>query len=154
MDSIDLPPGIAVRTLEAEDVEAVVVIETDAFSTPWQADTFHGLLDRDGVELVVMTHETDGVIGYAVLWCILDQGELANIALTPDRRGEGLGSHLLRRVMGIGRDRGVQKLFLEVRASNLGAIDLYQRFGFQDVGLRRAYYHDPPEDARVMLAAL
>ncbi len=154
MDPVDLPPGIAVRGLEAEDVEAVVVIETDAFSTPWQADTFLGLLDRDGVELVVMTHDTDGVIGYAVLWCILDQGELANIALTPGRRGTGLGSHLLRHVMGIGRDRGVEKLFLEVRASNLGAIELYKRFGFHDVGLRRAYYQAPREDARVMLAAL
>ena len=136
------------------DVDAVVAIETEAFTTPWQADTFASLIDRDGVELIVMVDESGLVIGYAVLWCILDQGELANLALSPVRRGAGLGSHLLRHVVGVAAARGVQKLFLEVRASNAPAIDLYTRFGFEDVGLRRAYYDHPREDARVMLLAV
>jgi len=146
-----LPPGIEIRPLGPDDVDAVVAIESEAFTTPWQADTFESLIDRDGVELIVMADELDGVIGYAVLWCILDQGELANLAVSPARRGVGLGSHLLRHVVGVARRRRVEKLFLEVRASNAGAIGLYTRFGFSDVGLRRAYYDNPREDARVML---
>ena len=101
-----------------------------------------------------MTQENEGVIGYAVLWCILDQGELANLAITPALRRSGLGSHLLRQVMRVAKEGGVEKLFLEVRESNQAAIDLYHRFGFNDVGLRRGYYQNPKEDARVMLVTL
>ncbi|MDE3013504.1 MAG: ribosomal protein S18-alanine N-acetyltransferase [Gemmatimonadota bacterium] len=146
-----LPDGIEIRTLGPDDVDAVVEIETEAFTTPWKADTFKSLMDRDGVELIVMEDTTEGVIGYAVLWCILDQGELANLALSPLRRGTGLGSRLLKHVVDVASSRGVHKLFLEVRSSNSAAIDLYQRFGFADVGLRPAYYDNPREDARGML---
>ncbi|MDH3272743.1 MAG: ribosomal protein S18-alanine N-acetyltransferase [Gemmatimonadota bacterium] len=154
MEDVSLPTGIAVRSLRKEDIDAVVEIESEAFSSPWQASTFEGLLDRPGVELIVMTEGARGVIGYAVLWCILDQGELANLALTTSRRGAGLGAHLLRHVLEVARKRGVEKLFLEVRASNERAIELYHGFGFTDVGLRRNYYERPTEDARVMLATL
>lgn len=137
-----------------EDVDSVVVIETEAFSSPWQRETFADLIGRDGVELIVMTDEAAGVIGYAVLWCVLDQGELANLALTPGRRGVGLGARLLRHLMGVAAGRGVRKLFLAVRASNVEALDLYDLFGFTEVGVRRGYYDNPKEDARVMLVTL
>lgn len=153
MEGIALPDGIEIRELRREDIDAVVAIETEAFTTPWQAETFEGLMDRDGVELIVMA-DAGAVIGYAVLWCILDQGELANLALTTSRRGAGLGAHLLRHVLALAGSRGIEKLFLEVRASNRPAIELYHRFGFEDVGIRRRYYERPVEDARVMLATL
>jgi len=148
------PDGLRIRALRAEDIEAVVEIESEAFTTPWQADTFLGLLERDGVELIVMTDPQDAIIGYAVLWCILDQGELANIAITPARRGGGLGFRLLTHVLKVARGRGVETVFLEVRASNHRALDLYAHFGFQEVGRRRGYYDRPREDALVMKAAL
>lgn len=153
MEGVSLPEGIAIRPLRSEDIDAVVAIEAEAFTTPWQAATFESLLERDGVELLVMTDGED-VIGYAVLWVILDQGELANLALATGRRGTGLGSHLLSHVLERARRRGVLKLFLEVRASNERAIELYRRHGFEDVGIRRAYYQRPSEDARVMLVTL
>ena len=85
----DLPGGLAIRSLKAEDVAEVVEIENKAFTKPWRAETFDSMIDREGVELMVMVDEVDSVIGYAVLWCILDQGELANLALVPARRGSG-----------------------------------------------------------------
>lgn len=154
MERVTPPEGIVVRPLRREDIEAVVAIETEAFSTPWKPETFAGLVDREAVELIVMEDAAEEVIGYAVLWCILDQGELANLALATSRRGQGLGALLLRHVMRTAKDRGVERLFLEVRASNQRAIELYRGFGFTDVGLRRGYYERPPEDARVMLAHL
>ena len=154
MGEVTLPPGIEIRALRPSDVNAVVAIESEAFATPWQSETFLGLIGRDTVELLVMTDVSADVIGYAVLWCITDQGELANLAVAPALRGNGLGGHLLRSVMRIARDRGVKKLFLEVRASNQAALALYAGFGFDDVGLRKGYYDAPKEDARVMLATL
>ena len=154
MEELTLPAGVIVRSMDRGDVNAVVAIEGDAFATPWQADTFVSLLDRESVELLVMTDDEDAVIGYAILWCILDQGELANIAIVPARRGEGLGKALLVLVLDIAREHGVKQLFLEVRASNEAGINLYLREGFKEVGVRRNYYSSPPEDAKVMLAAI
>jgi ribosomal-protein-alanine N-acetyltransferase len=140
--------------MRATDVEAVVAIETEAFTSPWSAETFTNLLDRPGLELLVLEDEREGVIGYAVLWCILDQGELANVAVTPRLRGRGLGTHLLARVLEVARARGVEMVFLEVRPSNERAVDLYRRFGFTEVGRRKAYYEHPKEDALIMSARL
>jgi [ribosomal protein S18]-alanine N-acetyltransferase len=154
VEGLTLPTGVSVRPLAADDVDAVVAIEAEAFTTPWSADTFVGLMDRDTVESLVMVDDLGTVLGYAVLWCILDQGELANIAIVPDRRGGGLGAWLLHKVCDVARSRGVKKLFLEVRTSNEAAIGLYRRFGFNDVGARRDYYESPREDALVMLATL
>lgn len=141
---------VRVRPMAAKDIPAVVEIETDAFTTPWQVETFEGLLGRDGMELLVMEDAAGDVVGYAVLWCILDQGELANIAIRPELRGRGYGARLLEEVVSVCRARGVTSLYLEVRASNEAAIGLYERFGFRDVGRRRDYYQRPTEDARVM----
>jgi ribosomal-protein-alanine N-acetyltransferase len=140
--------------MRATDVEAVVAIETEAFTSPWSAETFTNLLDRPGLELLVLEDEREGVIGYAVLWCVLDQGELANVAVTPRLRGRGLGTRLLDRVLEVARARGVEMVFLEVRPSNERAVDLYRRFGFTDVGRRKAYYEHPKEDALIMSARL
>ncbi|MGD8322209.1 MAG: ribosomal protein S18-alanine N-acetyltransferase [Gemmatimonadota bacterium] len=140
--------------MRSEDVERVVGIETEAFTSPWKADTFATLLDRPGAELWVLEDPQDGVVGYAVLWCILDQGELANIAITASHRGRGHGTHLLDHVLGIARKRGVQSLYLEVRVSNTRAADLYRRFGFREIGVRRDYYDTPREDALLMMVRL
>ncbi len=143
-----------VRLMKSADVPSVAEIEREAFTTPWKAETFEGLIGRDGMELLVMEDPDGTVVGYAVLWCILDQGELANIAVRPEDRGRGLGAQLLREVLSACRERGVQSLYLEVRASNEAAIKLYGQFGFQDVGRRRDYYRNPTEDARIMEVVL
>lgn len=150
MERVASHPGAVIRPMRRTDVSDVVAIETAAFSTPWRADTFEGLVGRDGLVLLVMEDPEEGILGYAVLWCILDQGELANIAIHPELRGRGLGARLLGTVVETCRERGVTSLYLEVRDSNAAALTLYERFGFREVGRRRGYYRDPQEDARVM----
>lgn len=133
----------------AADVAAVADLEAQSFSSPWHPSTFLRLLDRPGAELWVL--EKDGeVMAYAVLWCVLDQAELANIAVRPEVRGRGLGSALLDHVLDVARGRGIRSVFLEVRESNRVARDLYAGRGFEEVGVRRGYYDTPSEDARVL----
>jgi ribosomal-protein-alanine N-acetyltransferase len=154
VERVEAPPGVSVRRMAAADVEVVAAIESDTFTSPWSVETFTNLLDRPGLELLVLEQEGEGVIGYAVLWCILEQGELANVAVTPRVRGKGLGAYLLSRVLDVARERSVQTVFLEVRVSNERALDLYRRFGFKDVGRRKGYYDNPREDALIMAAKL
>ena len=141
--------SVVLRAMGGGDVDAVAAIEASSFTTPWKAETFHALLARPGAVLLV-ADEDGTVIGYSVLWCILDQGEIANIALIPERRGRGLGRALLRRNLDEARARGVCSLFLEVRESNHPARRLYAAEGFREIGVRRGYYDSPKEDARVL----
>jgi ribosomal-protein-alanine N-acetyltransferase len=138
-----------IRPRAPRDLAAVATLERDAFTTPWTAATFRRLLDRPGAELWVV-EERGRVVAYAVLWCILDQGELANIAVEPGARGQGIGGRLLDHLVDVARERGVHRLFLEVRESNEAAHRLYDSRGFRRIGTRRDYYDKPREDARVL----
>ena len=151
MGRVTAPTAVRARRMIAGDVERVAELEHASFTSPWKADTFEALLDRPGAELWVLDHETDGVIGYFVLWCILDQGELANIAILEAHRGKGYGAFLLQHVVDVARERGVEALYLEVRVSNTAAAKLYQAFGFTKVGMRKKYYDHPVEDGLVMM---
>ena len=138
----------------AVDVDAVAGMERDTFSTPWSEETFRTLLDRSGVEMWVLDGLEVGLVAYAVVWYILDQGEVANIAVASGHRGKGYGSLLLSKVLDVARQRGVASMYLEVRASNTRAAALYCRFGFEEIGIRKGYYDSPTEDAIVMVARL
>jgi len=142
-----------IRGMHERDVERVAELESASFGSPWQAETFRRLLRRTGAELLVVEIH-DRVIAYAVLWCILDQGELANIAVDEAWRGRGIGGRLLEHVLTRARERGVTDLFLEVRESNEVARGLYARCGFQSIGTRRDYYENPKEDACVLRLGL
>jgi ribosomal-protein-alanine N-acetyltransferase len=148
------PLEVEVRKMRPADVDAVAAIEAEVFTSPWSAETFAGLLDRPELEVLVLEDAREGIVGYAVLWCVLGQGELANVAVIPRLRGRGLGSYLLTCTLEVARSRGVETIFLEVRVSNERAVELYRRFGFTEVGRRKGYYDRPREDAIVMSARL
>ncbi len=145
--------GATMRPMAADDVAAVARMEAATFTTPWKEDTFHSLLERSGVELWVADLHGQ-VAAYAILWCILEEGELANIAVRDDLRGRGIGSELLDWMLGVAEKAGVHNLYLEVRESNEGALRLYGGRGFVEIGVRKEYYERPREDARVLRLAL
>lgn len=136
------------------DVSAVARLERDTFSSPWRPETFLRVMEGKGTEIWVAEVEDEGLVGYAVMWCVLDHGELANLAIDPGHRNRGLGSLLLDRVIERAGVRGVRNLYLEVRVSNERAADLYERKGFREIGRRRNYYERPREDARVLAMRL
>lgn len=138
---------LEIRAATAHDLTSVAEIEARAFTSPWSRRTFHALIGRPGAGIWVAVVPKGGVIGYAVLWCILDESELANIAVREEWRVRGIGSLLLDRVLRDARERGARRLHLEVRASNDTAIGFYHRRGFRQVGRRADYYDDPREDA-------
>jgi ribosomal-protein-alanine N-acetyltransferase len=140
--------------MASADVPVVARLEKQSFTTPWNAKTFRTLLGRTGAELWVAEHEEEGVIGYYVLWCIQDQGELANIAVRESFRGRHLGGLLLDHALEVAEQRGVESVYLEVRVSNDQAAAMYASRGFEQVGVRRNYYDSPREDARVLMRRL
>jgi ribosomal-protein-alanine N-acetyltransferase len=140
---------LSIRTMDSDDLPRVMDIEIASYSTPWSEDTFRGLMRRRDADLLV--GEVDGVIaGYAVFWAVTDQGELGNIAVAPELRRQGIAKRLLDAVLLVAQQRTVREVFLEVRASNDTARELYRKRGFVEIDRRRNYYSEPTEDALVM----
>ncbi|MBT8396736.1 MAG: ribosomal protein S18-alanine N-acetyltransferase [Gemmatimonadetes bacterium] len=144
---------MTIRPAKPSDVPTISRIESESYSNPWHPDTFASLLSREGVTLLV-AEEGAAVLGYAVLWWVLDQGELANLAVQKDARGRGIGSQLLDHVISHAEAVGVESLFLEVRWSNEKASRLYARRGFHQISVREGYYQNPREDARILVKYL
>jgi ribosomal-protein-alanine N-acetyltransferase len=141
------------RPMNEADLDAVLAIESLAFSHPWSRGLFADALRS--YECWVML-EGDRQVGHGVIDLILDEAHLLNITVAPACQGRGLGLVLLTHLMQRARQRGGQECFLEVRASNLSAYRLYERFGFNEIGRRRNYYPAPGggEDALVMACTL
>jgi ribosomal-protein-alanine N-acetyltransferase len=137
-----------------EDLGAIAEIEYQLYPNPWHPHTFRSLLGQDRA-LVLAAADSDGdVVGYAVFWWVLDQGELANLAVTKGHQGRGLGGALLDEVLARAAEMGVESVFLEVRDSNRPARHLYATRGFGEIDVRRGYYQNPKEDARVLMRSL
>lgn len=141
--------ALVVRAATPNDCDTIAAAERVLFSDPWSRRSFAELVDRPGVHFLVAT-VGDAVVAYAVAYFAADEAELANIAVVPAWHRQGIGLRMLDEVLAAVRREGAADVWLEVRASNAGARQLYDRAGFTEVGLRRRYYSNPVEDAIVM----
>lgn len=133
------------RPMTESDVDSVMLIENSAYPYPWTPGNFRDSIHA-GYEMSVL-RERGVMLGYVVWMNVLDEAHLLNIALIPVRQGRGMGSWMMRHFMDVVRARGLKKIFLEVRPSNVAAIALYRKFGFQQIGVRRGYYPNSVSDA-------
>jgi ribosomal-protein-alanine N-acetyltransferase len=139
-----------VRSATPADVPAVAAIERVVFADPWSATAFHAMLGPHALVAV-----TDGQIeGYIFARAMADEGELLNVAVRADSRRKGLGRYLVDTILEDFRTRGVQTVYLEVRASNAAGRAFYDTLGFHEIGRRRGYYSRPREDALVLARKL
>ena len=123
-------------------------IELAVFTDPWSVRDFEDCVTSDATFLVAETAQ--GVAGYLVAIDAADEGEILNLAVAPNGRRHGVGRALVREILETLSDRGVRKVFLEVRESNAAARALYAGYGFKEVGRRTQYYRRPVEDAIVL----
>ena len=140
-----------------EDLDQVHAIDLVSFSLPWPASAFrYELLDNPHSTLWVAetTSPDHWVVGLVVVWMILDEAHIANIAVHPDFRRMGIGARLMAVALKEAIQKGLHMATLEVRAQNISAQSLYRRFGFLEVGRRLRYYRDNNEDALLMTVDL
>lgn len=153
----DMHPGrlpLHFRSMKLSDIEAVCLIEQEAFTTPWSYQAFVNELTQNHFASYTVMELGGEMIGYAGLWAIMDEGHITNIAVKQGFRGQKLGERLLIELMRQAADKGLARMTLEVRVSNRVAQGLYEKLGFRAAGLRRRYYSDNGEDALIMWADL
>lgn len=137
--------------MDRSHIPQIAALEQECFSDPWSENLLEdALFDPQASFIVAQDSEEEGnVLGYAGLHAVLDEGYIDNIAVTPDARRHGVASALLEVFCRFGAVN-LAFLTLEVRKSNMAAIALYEKFGFQRAGLRPGYYQHPREDAVIM----
>lgn len=141
--------NISIRKMMAADLEKVVAIDQLSFSLPWPDSAFSTELNNPDARCWVVC-EDETVVGFVVIWLVLDEAHVATIAIDEPYRGKGYSAALLKRALQSAYLEGSRIGYLEVRESNQVAISMYHSFGFEVAGLRKEYYKDNHENALLM----
>ncbi|MCQ2511985.1 MAG: ribosomal protein S18-alanine N-acetyltransferase [Lachnospiraceae bacterium] len=139
--------------LTYDDIAKVSQMEKKYFGQPWSEASIAHYMET-GNNVFVVAKAGKDVIGYAAVMCVLDEGNLVSIAVEADYREMGIASELLDIAYDMSQERGVTSINLEVRESNEAAIRLYEKEGFEKIGLRKNFYSNPKEDAVLYLKQL
>lgn len=140
---------IVIREMSEEDIEGVLTVERESFSTPWTKRLFYDeLLNPHTIYFICCFDGT--VAGYGGMWHVLDEGQITNIAVKKEFRRRGIGSKILDEIIRWSGKNNINVIELEVREGNSGALALYEKYGFKAVGKRKNYYRNPLEDAVLM----
>ena len=142
------------RKMTVEDIDRVFEIESQSFKTPWSKESFYTEVKENTLATYLVLTLDDAVIGFGGMWLIMDEIHITNVAVAPEHRGQGYSKTLITDMIRYAKEKGFQHMTLEVRVSNAVAISLYEKFGFEGVGVRPKYYVDTGEDALVMWKAL
>lgn len=139
-----------IRRAVPDDATVIREMEEEYFSDPWsRKDIFSYICSEDGMCFVATA---DGVpIAYVIGRIIAPEGEIYRIATDKSHRRRGVGYRLLSYALKTERGRGLETVFLEVRSQNAAARALYEAHGFKNIGIRKNYYHNPTDDAIIML---
>ena len=144
------PLTVHVQPMKRRHVRSVLRIEQQVYPRPWSASLFHSELALRSTRSYFVARVGRDVVGYAGLMMTLDDGHVTTIAVDPKWHRHKIGSRLLVVLAREAIARRAVSLTLEVRMSNLGAQEMYRRFGFGPVGVRKNYYQEVNEDALVM----
>lgn len=143
---------ITIERMSSEHLETVAEIENICFSDPWSVESLALMLTDRAMGLCAL--EDGRVLGYIGMMCVLDEGQIINIAVHPDARRRGIARALMEEAELLAKERGIVFLSLEVRESNLAARSLYSSLGFEEQGIRKGFYARPVENACVMTKSI
>jgi ribosomal-protein-alanine N-acetyltransferase len=142
-DSLSRTDLIRMRTMTYADLPVVMRIENENYPFPWDEDIFR---DCFKVGYGCWVCEEEGkILGYCIMTMGVGEAHVLNVSVDQNEQGQGLGRKMMERMIDIAKGEA-ETMFLEVRPSNPGAIALYQKLGFNEIGIRKGYY--PAENGR------
>ncbi|MBI3910428.1 MAG: ribosomal protein S18-alanine N-acetyltransferase [Armatimonadetes bacterium] len=141
--------GPTIRAMKQEDIPQVSAVDRLCFPVPWSPQTFAAEI-RQLAGFYLVAELRGRIVGYIGSWMVLDEVHIATLGVHPDLRRRHIAARLLLALLEEATRRRVRRVTLEVRASNTAARELYQKYGFEAVGVRHGYYSDNGEDAILM----
>ena len=146
---INMKNEIKISFIDEKDAPCVAKIEKECFSQPFKESDILEYL-KNPIWRFLVAKDEKNVLGYISFTKILDEIQIVNVATAPTFRNIGVGKSLINALIDFSKETEVTKLFLEVRESNMPAINLYKGFGFYEVGVSKNHYKDPTENAILM----
>lgn len=136
-----LQPNLTFSPIQNEDLEQIMLIETQIYPNPWSISIMQDCL-KAGYQCIKghQFEHSDEVACYALMMIGFEESNLLNIGVNPKFQRQSIASQMLNRLLLISRINHAKHMWLEVRASNQAAINLYQKFDFKEIGLRKNYY--------------
>ena len=138
-----------IEMMNASHVAQIAELEKLCFSDPWSANSITSELDNK-LAFWLVAMEEDQVAGYIGSQTVMDETDMMNVAVHPDYRRKGIAEALINDLVENLKKMGSRCLTLEVRASNVPAITLYEKLGFTEIGRRKNYYRNPREEALIL----
>lgn len=138
------------RRIEQRDLNSILVLEKILYKDPWNEKNFDSELSHNDYAYMYVLLENDIVLGYAGFWLSYEYATITKVSINPALQNKGLGYYLFCKIMEIAKELGATSYSLEVRESNFIAQRVYEKYGYQKVGLRKGYYSDG-ENAIVMI---
>ena len=136
--AIATPHFVQFVPMRSDDLDAVAALEALIYPYPWTRGNFADSLAAGYSAWLMLA---DGALaGYALMTLVLDEAQLLNISVVQQKQRAGLGSRLLQHLFVVARSHGATRIYLEVRRSNVAALEFYHRHEFAAIGERRAYY--------------
>lgn len=146
-----LNSNITIRPMEEKDLDEVCRMEEEAFSMPWHRESFLEMIQNENALYLVAQNGENEIMGSCGVLNIVGDGSVTNVVVDAKYRKLGVGSLLMEALLRLGTEElGIEAFTLEVRVSNLSAIRLYEKMGFENVGIRKNFYEKPTEDAIIM----
>jgi len=141
---------LILREMHEDDLPEILKIERESFSTPWSEYSFlNEIYKKYAISRVAMFERN--IVGYICTNYVLHEAHILNLAVHPDFRRQGIATVMMDEALKELKKKGCVFIYLEVRASNTGAIKFYELFKFKVVDVRKKYYIDPNEDALLMM---
>ncbi len=126
------------RKMRLDDVDEIIKIERSVYSHPWSASIFNDCM-QVGYNCWVYLNQ-GCLVAYGLVSVAANEAHILNLCVKPDAQGKGVGRMMLRKLMQLAEERKGNSIFLEVRESNTVALTLYDKEGFNRIGIRKGYY--------------
>ena len=142
---------ITISQMTKDDIEEVVLIESEAYGKHhWAKSSFYDEMSNNLAKYYAAKNSDGELVGYAGTWHIIDEGHITTIAVKKEYLRNHIGEAIIQKIIDDCYKNNIKYLTLEVRVSNIPAIKLYEKYGFQSLGTRKGYYQDNNEDALIM----
>lgn len=142
-----------IRRISENDIEAIASLEREIFPDPWSVKSIRETYENNSA-CIIGAYKQNVLIGYVIFYYVLDEGEIARIAVSSTYRRQGVAEQIFSGLLGFCAENKIERILLDVRISNEPAIAFYRKTGFTDDGIRKNFYDNPKEHALLMSTAV
>ena len=140
-----------IRRAIPDDAPRIAEAEALIFPDPWSVKDILSTISSNGAICYVAKADSGELLSYVIGRAVIPEGEIYRVATLPSARRRGIAYRLLDYALKTEKGHGLESVFLEVREKNVAARNLYKSYGFIEIGIRKNYYKDPPDNAILMM---